>query len=457
MAEYTQPSDPPVLERQKTAIGETLECWLVCTIDNCRLDTHMQRGEATVFQKWHVKSPTFLERVAKGDVQFMGGTLEGADPAKAAEAIGESDGKNMMGVLLHNAPSDMFPVNSERVFSNIRNDVNGAITLKRNLCWISYSSTTRILSVQLVFHVALDAPADFHKFPFDRHVVPFELELRSFKNAQKQKHTWMLPAEIPAWAKPTVKYHEDETILQQSISTWQASEFVHVDPIVLNDENQTDDRGRIRKPVFCIRMQRSPNKFILGTSLPVAMIVVLALSTYFSELGFGDVPMQFGATLTSALTVTTFRNSVLSQDLPADLTYLTNADWYLILVFVFHVLMAIRAVFRSTITGDPGHLGLGRSTDAEAVDYVHALKSDVLLTLLWVVPHCFLGSLACFPEDSALFERLGLREPWLRTVELSLSALKKKEAMATVTSFDGLTSRLRKGRRQTQAFADHFA
>lgn len=59
-------------------------------------------------------------------------------------------------------------------------------------------------------------------------------------------------------------------------------------------------------------------RFILGVALPVSMIVSLALLTFFTGHGRGDASMQFGAILTSALTVTNFRGD--QHDLPTDLT-----------------------------------------------------------------------------------------------------------------------------------------
>ena len=43
--------------------------------------------------------------------------------------------------------------------------------------------------------------------------------------------------------------------------------------------------------------------------------------------------------------------TIVVNDVPADLTYMTYADKYIVFVFVFHVLMSFRATYRSTLHG----------------------------------------------------------------------------------------------------------
>jgi len=190
-------------------------------------------------------------------------------------------------------------------------------------------------------------------------------------------------------------------------------------PVVLNDTYDPASEKRPRKPVLCLRVYRDPSKFILIVCLPIMMIVLLALATFFAELGHGPYAGQFAATLTSALTVTTFFTTLKTRELPSDLMYLTYAEWYICTIFLFHVLMATRCMYRSSmpdVIQDENH------------DFVHAVKADLVLTAIWMIPHiCFLSVAFMRGGEKTLHYKLlsYVREPWHEVVAKSLRALTK--------------------------------
>ena len=423
MAEFGTPTRQPAvpyspLVEQKPRTT-TLECWCVCTIEDCRLIPNEERATANVFQKWHVVVPNFKVQVSKGTVELR---KSGADqgvmsPTEALEQLEAADGRMMHGVLLHNPSSEIFPVNPQRVFSNMSSRETDVLRLKESLCWVQYNEAHQVLSVQLNFSVHVEAPADFAAFPFDRHMVPFQLNLRSFKNASAEKFSWVLPSEIPAWAKHVARFSEDKRHLTEIIRRREV-DFARLEPVVLLDE----DSGLTNKPILCIRLQRRPEKFILSVAMPIAMIVILALCTFFAASGFGDSTLQFSATLTSALTVTAFRTTVVTEDLPLNLTYLTYADVYIMFIFFYHMLMAIRAVYRSGLDHDHDQV-------EDLASVLHALRTDIALALLWVLPHALIIGSAC-QRGSVLRRCFGfdkvLRRDWSEVKESMVAGLGRR-------------------------------
>jgi len=423
-------------------------CWLVSTIEDCRLVARNMTAEATVFQKWYMKSPRFLDRVLDEHIIFKGGILDGMKGQAAVDIIKKNDKEMLMGVRMSTVPTEIFPVNQERIFGNLDSTRSEPLVMKESVCWIQYTAATKILAVQLNFHVHVHSPVDFQRFPFDRHVVPFPLELRAFKDAKKEKKQWVLPDKYPEWAKEAglAKFPEDKDLMTEQVRESESGgEFNHMFPTVLMDV-WSESNTKPKKPVFCVRLQRSPRKFILSVVLPIFMIVLLALSTFFSGRGHGETSVHFAAILTSALTVTTFRSSVLSDDLPSDLTYLTTADWYLIMVFLYHVLMAARAVYRSSIPEAEID-----TTDDTWYEVFHALKSDFALALIWLVPHVvFIWALSDDAvkisrahdialgggaDDDDIFTSMGARKTWPLKYKTTLAALERKGKTGVVWSF----------------------
>lgn len=240
----------------------------MCTIEDCHLRTCEEMAEAIVFQKWHMVIPSFLTHVRERGLVFAGGVLDGLNGDEAADIIEKNDKRILHGVRMETPPSDIFPVNPQRVFNNLDTKVAEPMTLKEALCWLKYDQTTEILSVQLNFYVRVRSPAHFARYPFDRHVVPFELDLRVFRDASGDRKQWLLASAIPDWAVAANldHYEEDRTLLSAKVSDSEA-EFSHLTPWVLMDEWSVE-RPKPPKPVFMVRLQRSPSKCVPAKPSP---------------------------------------------------------------------------------------------------------------------------------------------------------------------------------------------
>lgn len=208
---------PPALKRRFSSGSSVQECWLVTTIEDCRLVTKDQRGQAAIFMKWFLEAPTFLEMVEKQDVKLKGGAFDedaGArdkrPPGERAVAIIKKNENQMMhGVRLVDAKSHVFPVNPQRIFGNLKQTGDFEPTQsKDSLCWVRWGWDDKaheyLLSVQIVFYCVVSAPADFTRFPFDRQIVPFQLELRTFKDTMGRRQ-WIIPNERPQWVEGVAK------------------------------------------------------------------------------------------------------------------------------------------------------------------------------------------------------------------------------------------------------------
>ena len=148
------------------------------------------------------------------------------------------------------------------------------------------------------------------KYPYDRHIVPFCLATRATIDAQGEWTKWVLCKEWPKWAP--AEWPEDKTILSE---TTKDLEYGHKRCFAYLTG---------KKPILCVRIERQPLNFMKRVALPAFIVVSIALSiSGIEDTTFGD---EYGAALTSLLTLTVFSYSVQSS-LPK-LPYLTYADRY---------------------------------------------------------------------------------------------------------------------------------
>lgn len=342
------------------------EFWLSCTVQDLTLTPKQEVGQMVVMMKFHVRAPDFLECLRNGRGELTGRGFSGLSGTDAAAKV-ETYGNDIIhGVQLAHPPAHLFPVNPLMICRNESAKQATAVNVREHLCWVRYDAAHGILSVQMACQLAVTTPLNFKHFPFDRHVVPMQLATRAFLNADGQTLRWVLPPTIPEWAEPTAHYDDDRKLLVEKVRRSEG-EFQHMPAVVLLPDLSLRPND---KPILCLRLQRKATKFILSVSLPIGMLVLLAGSTFFVPRAPSD--LQLTATVTSALTVTTFRNTVITNDLPPNLTYLTYADWYIFGTFAFHLVLAWRAV-------EFGQL---------------RLPIDVLLMTIWLAPHCVLAWLA---------------------------------------------------------------
>ena len=103
-------------------------------------------------------------------------------------------------VQLDGPSADQFPVNPQHMFSNLKAQQAGDgsnCSVLAGLCWLRYDCAAGLLTVQHVFHATVEAPLDLRRFPYDSHVLPFELSLRGFdvpgSSTRKHSTTAMSP------------------------------------------------------------------------------------------------------------------------------------------------------------------------------------------------------------------------------------------------------------------------
>ena len=148
--------------------------------------------------------------------------------------------------------------------------------------------------------------------PYDRHVIPFCLATRAYKDADGTLTKWKLCEEWPKWAP--AKYGEDKAILSED-QTMKDLEYRH---------KRCFAYLAGKKVILCVRIERQPLNFMKRVALPAFIVVSIALS--ISGIQDSSFQEEYGAALTSLLTLTVFSYSVQSS-LPK-LHYLTYADRY---------------------------------------------------------------------------------------------------------------------------------
>ena len=169
------------------------------------------------------------------------------------------------------------------------------------------------MQVQIVVNVTVHAPMSLKRYPYDRHIVPFCLGTRATKDAKGTfKNKWELSKEWPDWAP--ADYHEDKTMLSESQTT----------PDLEYHHKQCFAYLEGVKPILCVFIERPPKNVMKRVALPVCIVVCIALAV--SGVEGNSFQEEYGAALTSLLTLTAFSYTVQSS-LPK-LTYLTLADIY---------------------------------------------------------------------------------------------------------------------------------
>jgi hypothetical protein len=172
--------------------------------------------------------------------------------------------------------------------------------------------------------------------------------------------------------------------------------------------------------------------------------------------------------------VTNFRNNMITKEVPSNLVYLTYADMCtrnrlvrltccvdamvdahslalcyqrrvhtdlghpngsradLGVIFLFHVLMAMRCVFRSVtpeLDEDQNHWELNVGV------LFHAMKADIVLTAVWMLPHVFLMAIA-FTDAKRCDSLLScFREPWDKVTAGSMRALEREPTFCEIKPF----------------------
>jgi hypothetical protein len=359
-----------------------------------------------------------------------------------------------------------------------------------------WQSETHILSVQIVSKVVVEVAYDLQTFPYDRHLIPFELATRRDTAGRR----WVQCAEIPVWAEPTVEWEpEDSTILFESFNE-RLSEFDRLPPLAVLQG--------VNRPFLAVRVRRKPAFVVWNIMLPIITIISVALATFV--VPDTSTEMRFSAIITSSLTLATFRATMLKNSIPMNVNYLTGADWcarapaarprnararshtpsltrhmnmvwaavrvvavlaltlpplparYIVLVFTFLGMMTVRCIYISYIHDAHSRENVVERTDnniwehiASLINFVtitHPKLWDWLLFLVWLIPHLVLiADVTCF--DNALVNWLmDYGTPDIVQQEFLLMRRNKLfgEAFAGLSDFGGNASACFTDERKTQ-------
>ena len=313
--------------------------WLVALIQDCRVLTAQETASAKCWLKIHWQDGAFPDKI-RDEKRKLPNTDNFAEQSKDLDleklAVDLETGGLVYGMV--DVAPDSFPINIDAIFLN-------QISAERisSLCWTKYDKGIVSVSgcewnpnpvdrysrtfpyvlcfliprtqVQIVVNVTVHAPMSLKRYPYDRHIVPFCLATRVTIDAQGQETKWKLSKKCPDWAPN--KYHEDGTILSESQTTPDL-EYNHKRCFAYLPKKKG------QKPILCVLIERQPLNFMKRVALPAFIVVSIALS--ISGIQDSSFQEEYGAALTSLLTLTVFSYSVQSS-LPT-LTYLTWADIY---------------------------------------------------------------------------------------------------------------------------------
>jgi len=349
--------------------------WMHGTIKEYKVDLVERMATAKIFSKWYFQDPKFADKVRDGDRR-----LEGVEQEAAYEQLmkGETLYCTMKGECAANEhPSEVFPVNVNQIFVNQR----GESKVSQSLCWLAWTERSGTVSIQFVFDVAIHFSPNLARFPYDKHVVPFELATRSWKS-KDSKHRWTLCGEEPDWAKGLANRYKEDNFVVTLDGTMSADhpEFHFDEPCVYVFEKGE----KTQKPRFCLHIQRKPKFFALRVTIPVFIVVCIALLC-FTVRG-GSFEFEFGTTLTSLLTMTAFAQTIQGK-LPT-LPYMTLGDYYFVFGYVYHLIICLKTVITSHLCDERGwHV-------CEEVDPV-----TISLIAVWILIHLVLWIDAFLPRD----------------------------------------------------------
>ena len=314
------------------------EFWLSSTITECTIDTATQTAEAKFLSKWHFVDKDFANKVKRGERVLVDESGSNVKAEEVSELVEKGDMLRgymlKMGVDEKNRsehPSEKFPVNIDAIFSNLQ----GKPEVLHNLCWLGWTKSSGTVTIQLGLIVTIHCDFDLAFFPYDKHVLPFALETRSWKH-NKQDHVWKLCATEPEWADnlaPIKHYGEDNAIVSMKMA--EDPQFYFDPPCAFVSADDVR-----KKPILCLQIQRKPKFFILRVTIPVFIVVCIALLCF--AIRGRSFEWEFNATFISMLTITAFAQTI-QDDLPT-LPYMTLGDFYFLFGYFYHLIICAKTV-----------------------------------------------------------------------------------------------------------------
>lgn len=176
------------------------------------------------------------------------------------------------------------------------------------------------------------------------------------------------------------------------------------------------DRLGILKPRLCIRLQRDPTPFFINIALPIFVVIMLCLSTFF--LGFNNVELRIEAILISALAAAAYRTAVSAQ-IPAK-TYFMVGDAYFVATYIFLGIFCFKVVLAYQGLNKDGvgffwYDGKGGGDDDDDDDEGFTSKkrryqdmddfTSWVLLIVWVIGHFFLMLEFMVPQEYRVVSR----------------------------------------------------
>ena len=356
-----------------------LDFWMHGTIKEYKVDLIERKATAKIFSKWYFRDPKFADKVRDGDRHLVDESGEGIEREGAYEKL--KAGKTLICTMkgksaANEHPSEVFPVNVDQIFVNQR----GESEVSQGLCWLAWTERSGTVSIQLVFEVAIHFSPNLALFPYDKHVVPFELATRSWNGSE---HKWTLCGEEPEWAKnPEIKRYKEDNFVVTLDGTMSADhpEFHFDEPCAYVFEKGE----KKQKPLLCLHIQRKPKFFALRVTIPVFIVVCIALLCF--TIRGGSFEFEFGTTLTSLLTMTAFAQTIQGK-LPT-LPYMTLGDYYFVFGYVYHLIICLKTVIISHLCDRGGWYV------CDEVDPV-----TISLIAVWILIHLVLWIDAFLPRD----------------------------------------------------------
>ena len=397
--------------------------WLVTTFESIDVKEKLSMASAKVYSKWHFRDSNFLEKVKDGRRALKNG-VEALSEEKRI-ALAEPNGLLASGEMLkgfviedgtatklstprlsptkakstifnsgapppvqtqsssYENPSLTFPVSLDSIFANHV----GAPELLYSKCWVQYNPKTACVSVQLAFNVSVHAFSDnfSDSFPYDRHIIPFQIETRAWKTADGVREGWTLLKEVPDWAPK--KYDEDKTIITEGMTTADL-ELKSEPPFAeLSD----------KRPLLCLRKERIPNILFRRQGLPVFIIVLLALLIFF--IRGRTIEMEYAAVSASFLTFTAYTLTV-NDVLGHTNSKLTYVDHYFSLAYIYYVVITLKIMAVSMTCGELAEFDHDEYSKDSRTDLGWHLMPmalvtvvDVLITVVFFKLHHLLGHL----------------------------------------------------------------
>eukprot|EP00931_Biecheleriopsis_adriatica_P041724 TRINITY_DN23817_c0_g1_i1.p1 TRINITY_DN23817_c0_g1~~TRINITY_DN23817_c0_g1_i1.p1 ORF type:complete len:544 (-),score=104.15 TRINITY_DN23817_c0_g1_i1:407-1987(-) len=301
--------------------------WLVANVQVLQVDVVNESVRLKIFAKWFFEMPDFLDQVRDKTICL---SLKDADDNFEIRLKELEEGEMCHGVEIKDTGS-ILPFNPDRIIENTLEKEEDVVKP-----WIQFKSP--LVAVQRVVITTILAPMNIRRFPYDRHVIPIKLVVRSNKILE-----WKLSKHILETMEKTFKTFGEEEFVVNVMPVGQLGNLVW---------DQKPKAYFDTRPILYLRVQRDPKYFLLTIVLPIFIVVLVAMSS-FSFRGDGDNLPRFNATLTSMLTVVAYKLTLQQGILPQK-PYLTMLDWYLLGVFFFHLACTVKILVVVQLYGKNG-------------------------------------------------------------------------------------------------------